>query len=226
MATAQFQSRSSYRLGNGTSLPVPTPGGTLNGDLLILAVAYANYTIGTPTVPAGYTQFLFTNTGTTSTDIVRIFYWKEAYNEGTTQQVTIAGTGTSCDAACWRISGADVSNPIGTTAVAYGTGTTVTAPSLTTTLANQLVCWFGESSNATATTFTTPTGYTQHDDPSSSAMTWGDGEQLLASAGTLGSDSGTTNGVAGDKWIAVKFSLFSDVTAVPSCHAQTSNPVL
>lgn len=200
--TIAYASEGSYRLSNGTSLPVPTPGGTVNGDLLFLMASVINSTVNI-TVPAGYTMIQSITTGNTTADGKRAFYWKVANNEGSTQTVTYDGTGSVIEAVCWRITGADTSSPVDTYAYTTGTGTTVTCPTVTTSYANDLVCYLGWSSSTTATTWSTPTGFTMQDTPTSSAASWGDAWKVQAAAGASGTASGTSNGSSTDRTIAM-----------------------
>jgi len=201
-----FQSESNIKSGSATSLTLNKPTGVANGDLLILGISYANPT-DTMTPPTGFTAIgNYNSGGTASSDVAEYLYWKNASSEPTSYGISFSGA-TVCEAFMWRVTGADPTSPIGAVSNASGTGTTVTASSVTTTATNALLAFVGISNSTSSTTFSAPTGFTSREDPTTSAETWEIASKTLSSSGATGTASGTTNGTGTDKWLAIQMEI-------------------
>lgn len=172
-----------------TTLTVPAPPGVADGHVLVAAVTVR----GSPaiTAPAGWTLIRSDQSGFT---VKQSLYYKVA---GASEPGSYTWTFASSQGAAGGIvafSGVDTSSPVDASSGATGSGTAITAPSLTTTAADaRLVGFFGMSNLATATP---PTGMTERLDVSSTAGTYRASleaaDEPLGAAGSTGSRTATS----------------------------------
>jgi hypothetical protein len=142
----------------GTSLTLNKPAGAVVNDLLLAQVTIRSASI-TITPPAGWTLVRRDDTGSGSNQLGQAVYYRFA---GGSEPASYAWTFSgSIDASGGIVSLAGVSptSPIDVSGGLGGSGTSVTAPSVTTTASNDgLVAFFGSGSS---TAFTPPTGMTE-----------------------------------------------------------------
>lgn len=187
-AAPSFRSYTSNVLGsNGTSLAINLPSGTAQGDFLLAAIA----TDGAATFGA-LTGWTLLNTGNSSSECTLAVYYRFA---GWGEPANYTFTWTGGEQAAGTIvcySGVDAGSPINVSGVDTGTGTstptTVTAPAVTTTVADTMVVRvYGADDDATSTP---PSGYTEEVDISSNTgggtCSLGLADASQAAAGTTG----------------------------------------
>jgi hypothetical protein len=125
-----------------TRLTVGTPTSTVAGDVLIanIAINKGNAAVVT-SVPSGWTQIARTDN---DAHIAIISYWKKADasdQAGTTYEWDINDQ-TQAEGGITAYSGVDSTNPIDSVASSTGFSSTATAPSVTTSAANEEVVAF------------------------------------------------------------------------------------
>jgi hypothetical protein len=186
--------------GTGTFV-IGVPPSTVNGDLLIACINTAG--LETVTDPAGWTRILRTVSGGTQQDNQQITYWRIANNEPA--NYTWLQSVNQISGFIWRITGADPVNPINASSGNFGTGETVTALSISPTLAGTLLLYIaGDNSNlAQITAWNTPTGFFER-----SYITGGGDQQTKAAtllslaAGPTRNVTSTATGGSVDHWTA------------------------
>lgn len=201
-ANAAVAFRDSATIANGsatTSLSVPMPVGTVVNDVMIALLAVRGGSATTITPPTGWTLINSTNTSVAGT-MKSSTYFKVAT---TTEAGPYIFTFTSnrASASITSYSGVDTANPIdaqGTTNSA-ATNKTLTAPAITTTVANtMLVALYGYARGSI--TLTQGSSMTERSDISSTGTTAGvsAGSQdvLQPAIGTSGTKTMTTTGTA------------------------------
>jgi hypothetical protein len=187
---------------HGTTHTVSAPSGIANGDILIADTFVANGASdpGELTPPAGWTAvtasvLLGPNGGLAARTRT---YWKRAASESGSYVFTSGNTDDRAEIVIRAFSGCIASgSPIDAFSTASGSGTTTTAPSITTTVANTLLSMY--SSNWQANGADPVTGWTERYD---FVVTSIDKNTLNASAGATGTvvvSSNGNNGV-GDPW--------------------------
>ncbi len=139
-----------------TSIVVSKPAGVVTNDVLIAAVTVDQ----TPTIspPAGWTLVRSDANGTIQTQAI---YWHAAGgSEPATYTFTFGGAVNSAVAGIAAYSGVNTTTPIDVSSgQANATSTSVTAPSVTTTVANAMIVGiFGLDNDAS---FTPPAGMTE-----------------------------------------------------------------
>jgi len=144
----------------GTAITIAVPGGVLAGELLVALVAESTSTATVPATPAGWTL------GKSSTNVginMALFYRWATASEPTSY--TFSGFNTSgasrISAQMMRLNAVDTTTPIDVTANNATSSTAgPTVPSMTTTLANELVIYAAAVLAVTADDFTPPPGTT------------------------------------------------------------------
>lgn len=169
---------------SSSTLYLSTPSGTTVGDLMIAQVSARGGSTQTISAPSGWTLLRRDNSGS---DLAQALYYKVATaTEGGSH---IFGLSSNLKAAggILSYSGIDTSSPIDAHAgQSNAAGTSVTAPSVTTTQANDLVVsFFG---TATGSTFAAPGGMTERYD----AAPAGSASSTAAAADVVQSGAGAT----------------------------------
>ena|GEM_PF-1454822 len=177
--------------GGGVTLTISKPTGTVQYDVMVAQITVLGGTGTTITPPLGWTLINRTNSGTT---LAQAVYWKAAaLVEGTSYIWTI--TNNKASGGIIAYTGVDNAGPIDASgAQANAAGTTVTAPSITTNVANtQLVGFFGTAAGDNSAVFTAPSGMTERFD-----ITGGNGrtasegaDEAQAAAGSTGTRAAT-----------------------------------
>lgn len=180
---------------SSSTLYLNTPSGTVAGDFMIAQISARGGSTQTITPPSGWTLLRRDNSGT---DLAQALYYKFA--SATEGGSHIFGLSSNLKAAggILSYSGIDPSTPIDAHAgQSNAAGTSVTAPSVTTTQANDMVVsFFGTS---TGTTFTAPGGMTERFDTAPAgtlASTAMAADAVQASAGATGSKVATAGASA------------------------------
>lgn len=200
-ATITVRNATSASSTNG-SLILTTPAGTAANDVLIAHVTNrydGSYAIGTP---AGWTLINRTTAGAGANSLTSAVYWRRAAasEPASATFVLAGGSGVDMVGGLVAYGGVDGTAPVNVSAVATGSGTTVTTPSLTTTVTNtRLVHLFTKLGEAQPV----PSGSTQRwrllsptsgDNQGASA-----GDEAIAAAGSTGTRSSTGTQATG--WI-------------------------
>lgn len=114
--------------GGSTTLTIPKPAGTVEGDLLVAQVAARGGTGVSVTAPAGWTLI---DTATNGTNINQTLYWKTAGgSEPANYDFTLSNSQKTAGGII-ALTGADSTNPIGPVGEATGNSHTITAPTVT-----------------------------------------------------------------------------------------------
>ena len=215
----------SYTSGSTIDLPVPTTVAT--DDLMIAQIAYSATGGGIITPPAGWT--LLDETG--ANGITQALYWRVAtVSEPAAYSFTLSSGAT--DTAVGAITlydGVDTASPIDISAAqTNASAATVTAPSITTTVANAtLVAFYAvrDDGNGTA-----PGGMTERTDvnsanggaPADETLALSADEQLGA-AGSTGTRTATVDATAGSIGTLVALNPASVVAAATDLVMVTGN---
>ena len=188
---------SANNAGGGVSLIIPKPLGVAVDDVMIAQITYESGTSITPSAPPGWTLVRRTDN---LQDIGQAIYHRTVDGtEGLSFSWGLDGKKGSGGILAYR--GVDSANPIDVSSGGVGQGTTLTAPSVTTTTAGGvLLALFGTKKN---TSLSTAAGMTERYEnqntigglPSSSAN-----EQTLGAAGATGARSSTAG--ESEKWVA------------------------
>lgn len=189
----------------GTTLTVSKPTGTVEGDVMIALLAYYS-ALTINSAPAGWT-LLTTQTGGTDAGIK--VYYKVA---GASEPASYAWTISAGDDFVGIIStfyNVNTTTPID----AYGgqggtTTTTLTAPSITTTVANTHLVYLAgfNDANVTGASATAPSGMTETDDYAGTLYSWGYvAGAAQAAAGATGTKAATL--ATGHQYAAVLLAL-------------------
>jgi hypothetical protein len=179
---------SSAANGNTTSITLARPLGAVADDLLLVSIDVRGGSSVIVTPPTGWALVRRDDTGPDASDIAKLTYYKVA---GGTEPLAytwaFSGSNRKATGGLLAYGGVDLAAPINAAAGQVTLdSSTVTAPSVTTTVANvQLVGFFGIAFNST---FTPPSGMTEHFDTDSNASgTDSEGaDQLFAGPGTTG----------------------------------------
>jgi RHS repeat-associated protein len=177
---------------NSTSVQVNLPGATTTNDtILIAATLQKSKTVNTP---SGYTVVGTYTSGSTNTSAKVVLFRKKATSGDTSVTITFGNnTPKAVTVAVYR--GVQPDNPIdiaGTPGTA-APGTTVTAPSVTTTTASErLVMLQGATTASAAGTWTAPTGMTQQvQHNGGTTIQGGIADQALTNAGATDTRTAT-----------------------------------
>jgi hypothetical protein len=193
--------------GDGGALVIGKPAGVAVDDVMIAQITYESGTSVTITVPPGWTLARRTDH---VQDIGQAIYHRTVEGtEGPSFSWGLGGKKGSGGILAYR--GLDTANPVDASSGGVGQGTTLTAPSATSTTANGvLLALFGTKKN---TSLSTAAGMTERYEnqnsvgglPSSSAN-----EQALGAAGPTGSRSSTAG--ESEKWVAQLVALRGEIT--------------
>jgi RHS repeat-associated protein len=176
--------------GSTNTLTVNLPAGTQPGDQVI--VASNGYYGDTVTAPTGYTAIGTYTTGTTGTSgQMTVFDHTVApgdtavilnYSQYNDESVTLA---------VYR--GVDPNTPLDGTSSAHTTyASSITAPSITTTVAgDRLLNLQGASSNSSGQSWTAPTGMTEQTQASAFNMASGLADKTVSASGATGTQTAT-----------------------------------
>lgn len=190
---------SANNAGGATSLTISTPAGVLAGDVMIAQVTVRGGTGTTITPPAGWTKIRSDNSTTTLQQAA--YYRVAGSSESASYAWSFGASSLKASGGIAAYIGVDNTTPVNAHGgQANAASTSITAPSITTTVANaMLVGFFG---TATGTSVSPPTGMTENWDISSTAgaagtRTTSEGtEELLGAAGGTGTRSATSAGSA------------------------------
>ena len=175
-------------LDSGTSLAVPVPAEATEGDLLLAHIGYN--AAGTITPAAGWNVIDVTTHG--SKPVMQGLYWRAASaDEPASYSFGLAsGKADTVAGAISAYRGIDLSDPVDAVASAGSTGTSLTAPSVTTSVDGAtLIALYTVRDDGSATP---PAGMIERWDLNSSAGVGAIGETLLAAADALVATAGAT----------------------------------
>jgi hypothetical protein len=185
-----FRAASSAGNASTTSLTIPAPAGVQPGDVELAVVDdRGSQALG---VPSGWTLVRSDQSGYT---IKQDVYVHVAGASEPASYTWSYGTAAGASGGIVAYSGVDTASPINASSGTTGSGTTVTAPSVTTTVAStMLVGFFG---TAVPATFTAPAGMSERFDAFATAGTYRaateGADQLLGAAGATGTRSATAS---------------------------------
>jgi hypothetical protein len=180
------------------SFSVDAPSGVVNGDLLVTVIDFEKGSTEVINLLSGWTLLVRTNN---STNAGQAIYYKVANNEPSTYTWTITQGSKTCIGVA-RISNASSSNILSNAST--GTGTAVTAPTLTTAVDNCLIlAFYTNKSSGTYTGVTTE----RWDAPNTGG---GLPSNMLATfnqttAGSTGDKTATVT--ASESWVATQVAI-------------------
>lgn len=181
---------------SGTSVTVNVPSGTVDGDVMIAQISWMSNTVKTVTPPGGWTLL--------ETDVNSAFeqrtYVRVASSEPANYAWTFSGT-VRVEAGIGSFIGVDNTTPIDVSNGQFNSSSTsVTAPSVTTTVANALLVFCG-SGNGQGT-YTPPSGMTEQWDDNTTIGTLDVSFEMaietLGAAGATGTRVATLSGALGN----------------------------
>jgi RHS repeat-associated protein len=181
--------------GKATSLTLILPSGTTAGEQVVVASTQPSTT--TVTAPSGYTQVTtVTSTGSSPKATTTVFRHTVASGD-TSVKLTYSSSSTAQAAVLAVYKGVDPNLPIDVSATgSTAAGTTVTAPSVTPTYAeDQLVVFQGATGSFSGQSWTAPSGTTEEVQGSSTANVsagLADQSLTLGATGTRASTFGTS----------------------------------
>lgn len=145
--------------GGATSLTITKPSGAAAGDVMIAIIGVRGGT-GVTVTATGWTAVTATGTATSSTTLRgSAFYRVVTASEASSYSFSFGGATQKASGVISTYSGVDTASPINVAAVqANASSITMTAPSVTTTVANTMLV--GGYSNATGTTFSAGSSFT------------------------------------------------------------------
>lgn len=186
-----FRSFANLTAGTRTDSTLNKPAGTVDNDILLAAIGHGGAV--SITAPAGWTEYSGSPFDVGFTRVAT--YWKRASSEGASWTWTHSSSLTWALVAAY--SGAKTSgdpNDV-TPTINNGTGTSVTALSVTIATNNSLgvILWTNSGDTGGQTP---PSGFTEHGDPNS---TFGAEDKTL---GTGATGNQTTTIVNSDSWAA------------------------
>ena len=191
-----------------STLTVSVPGSIANGDVILLFVNSDGASNPVTSWPSGFTQG---GTGSTNNQ-TGSWAWKAAASESGSYVVTQTFTlrGSIICVAYRGCAGSPINaSSSAASSAANSMPATVTAPSVTTTVANTTLVWCGMNDDGGgATGYTAPSGYTKcYDTGSTMDATQAVCDIANASAGATGSVSGTATGSGTMGWISFLIAL-------------------
>ena len=199
-------------LHSASTLSIAVPAGTLAGDVMIAAIATTPSTGTGITAPAGWTLIKAVNQASGSGSRISTFYRVATATEPASYTWTLTTSHTGAVGGIVSYSGVDNSNPIDVSAsAATASSSTHTAPTVTTTLANDMLVTVHEY--ASAATWTPPTGMTERVDIASRTPNNAAGislemnELLLGVAGATGPKAAVASGGNPDTGATVSIAL-------------------
>jgi large repetitive protein len=201
---AGTQSSTANSSSGATSLAITAPSSVATGDVLIagLTVSSNNTSI---TAPSGWTLINRTNSGSNISAASYYHVVTNGASEPSSYTWTFGGS-FAASGGIVRYVGVDTSDPIDASSIVAGNDSSPTAPSVTTTSANDLVvALFGSDSTGT---FTPPSGMTERYDVHNTSAS-GPGTEAAdvaqASAGATGAKAATATASA--RWVAQLIAL-------------------
>ena len=171
---------------NNSPLTLNVPAGVQLGDLLIAQVGYERtMAISVPT-PAGWTRYVDRDNGTIYGQV--IFYRWATASEPASYTIPHASGAASISGTLLAYRGVASVSPVLVNNGTVATGTTLTAPSVTTTAGcGRLLAFYGVWNTAT---LTTPTGMTQRATAINTEVDWNSrvlaADEILGAAGATG----------------------------------------
>ena len=206
-ALIYLRNSSAVQNASGSStLVMPVPSGVVAGDVLITSVHADGSSSTAFTPPSGWTSIY---NGTENFGYSQV-YWRVAGSSEPASYTWTLGATRKAVGQMGAYLGVDTAAPVETSATGGGTsGTTATAPTITTTFANSLVVMGMSAYPAGSFTITPPTGTTARPQ----TFTTGGGSVLgtqsvdytRATAGATGTKAFTYS--AGGAWGAISFAL-------------------
>ena len=181
-------------LHDATRLSIVVPTGTVAGDVMIAAIATTPSTVPI-TAPAGWTLIQAPTQTSATSNRVSTYYRVATASEPASYGWTLSTAHTGAAGGIVSYSGVDNTTPIDVSASAVtASALTHSAPSITTTMANDMLVTVHEY--ASANSWTPPTGMTERVDIASRAgnaagVTLEMNELLLGTAGLTGTKTAT-----------------------------------
>ena len=208
MTAAAWQSNSSTS-GNGTTTgaTVSVPGGVADGDLLILTVATSTNSASSPAThntPSGWTLITSLARGGQRSSA----FWRIAASEPADYSPTWSSQTGGHLLTINRFTGAAASSPIDVSGTGSANSSTATAPTVTTTVADTLLCAIYSHTATGGNKFSQPPGMTERWDI---AGTGGNGPgvaldtEAVSAAGATGTRASTC--AWSDHWTAIAFAI-------------------
>jgi hypothetical protein len=214
-APVSFRAVASATVTTGTSLTINKPTGTVEGDVMVAAIA-ARDTPPNITGPSGWTEIR--SDATSSSPYSRMsFFWKAAgASEPSSYTWTFSASVSGAAGGILTFSGVDITSPVDVHGGQEVTGslTDFPAPSVNTTVANAMVVTAHTvpSSGTAGSAWTPPTGMTEVVDASSASGTGGESIEInyvaQATAGATGTKTamvaGNDNAFGATQTVALK----------------------
>ena len=156
-------SQAVYASDSTASLRLTAPAGAQSGDVLIASLGFgSSYVSSQPTLtpPAGWTLVTRTDRNTNAA----LAIYRHVFSAGETSYTWTASALVGGTVFLGAFSGVDSSNPVDVAAgLAQGASTSLLAPSVTTTAANEMLVasFYGYRSNASTGSWTPPMGMTE-----------------------------------------------------------------
>ena len=224
--------------GASGTLAVPVPTGTVSGDVLLISIVVSGTTV--PATPAGLTLLTSANTGPAT----GLYYRVCDGTEGASFSFTVA---SGAAATSRSYSGVDNTTPINTNGTPNRTAASAScvALSITPTVNNCEIVWFGVTVTNGKTTFTDPTGFANqeyvHQTTGTTTSAASDDEAQTTAAAT-GNQTGTFGAAANNYGLMVALqpassgvantltaspgtmTITGDAITPPVNHAPTANP--
>ncbi|HEU0188729.1 MAG TPA: DUF6701 domain-containing protein [Gallionella sp.] len=186
-------------LHDGSRLSIQVPTGTVAGDVMIAAIATTPSTVPI-TAPAGWTLIQAITQATATSNRVSTYYRVATAAEPASYTWTLSAAHTGAAGGIVSYSGVDTTTPVDVSAgAATPSALTHAAPTITTTVANDMLVTVHEY--ASARSWTPPVGMTERVDIASRAasnagITLEMNELLLGAAGATGAKTATASASA------------------------------
>lgn len=197
--TIAFRSFSTFDNSTGalSSVPVDKPAGTASGDVLIAFCMYYGQDAG-PTPPSGWTEIDYASEVTPKTNSghrLHAWYRVAGGSEPSTYTWSMVNTDLYSAFAIVCYSGVNTSSPIdGTPSFQFnGTSASMSAASITTTVANAMLVFLGCAGDSAAFSATPPSSFTERVDFYADWRSLYAAEKIQPSAGATGSQIATIN---------------------------------
>lgn len=176
-------------------LVINKPAGTVEGDVLVASrMYYGDDSTSSP--PSGWTLIDYASEATPRTDIghrLLLYYKVAGASEPSTYSWPMGSDGVQSVAiACY--SGVDTAAPINAYSIQFnGTSASMSAASITTTVANTMLVFAGCAGNSASFSATPPSGYTERVDFYADWRSIYIAEKAQAATGATGSATATIN---------------------------------
>ncbi len=186
-------------LHNGTTLSINVPAGTMAGDVMIAAIATTPSGV-TITAPAGWTPIQAITQAVATSNRVSTYYRVATASEPASYRWTLTASHAGATGGIASYIGVDNANPIDVSAgQATPSGTNHAAPSITTTVAGDMLVTVHEY--ASARSWSPPAGMTERVDIASrsgntAGVTLEMNDLLLGAAGATGVKTATASASA------------------------------